>query len=63
MVWEVYGALGVINSRLYDVWEGYVVGGTQFRALRARGTREAKISHESIVFSPRRFQRAIAAQI
>ena len=43
MVWEVYGVLGVINSRLFDVWEGYVVGGTRFRALRARSAREAGI--------------------
>ena len=33
---------------------------THFRALRARRVREAKIFHGSIVFMPRRFQRAIA---
>ena len=38
----------------------YVVSGTHFRALRARGAREAKISHDVIIFMARRFQRAIA---
>ena len=38
----------------------YVVSGTHFRALRARGVREAKISHDTIISMTRRFQRAIA---
>ena len=38
----------------------YVVKKTHFRMLRAHGARKAKNFHWSIVFRPRRFQRAIA---
>ena len=38
----------------------YVVSGTRFRALRARGAREAGFFFTDQFFLPRRFQRGIA---
>ena len=37
----------------------YVVGGTRFRALRARGAREAKSAYHMFMWGPRQFQRDI----
>ena len=50
-----------VSKQLFKV--AYVVSGMLFRALRARGAREAKNFHRSIIFTSRRFQRAIARPI